>query len=166
MTLIRALAVALALAAIAVPTAQAKFVDIHQPLVQKPEPAGLDYSKNSVTGEYLPKADSGNSATAEYRAAGGTGASGAAAAGPTRTDAQDFRMPDTIDAANGRGPAEAPDVTVVRVPTPTAPVTAPSSDGTDWADAGIGAGGMLAMIVVAGGGALALVHRRRLQPAA
>jgi hypothetical protein len=33
--------------------------------------------------------------------------------------------------------------------------------GLDWTDAGIGAGGMLAMIAVAGGAAVAVVHRRR-----
>ena len=125
MTIIRALAVALALAAIAVPTAQAK---------PMPEPTGLDYSRNAVTGEYIPVPDG---------------------AGP-----QDFRHPDTIDAANGRGPETVPDVTVVKVPTP-APAPVSSDGGLDWTDAGIGAGGMLAMIAIAGGAAVAVVHRRR-----
>ena len=143
MTIIRALAVALALAALAVPTAQAKFVDIHQPLIKQPESAGLDYSKNSATGEYdyLPLPDTGGS--------------------------QDFRHPDTIDAANGRGLEHAPEIAVVKVPTPSAPAAGSSNGGVDWTDAGIGAGGMLAMIVLAGGAALAVVHRRRtLRPAA
>lgn len=131
MTIIRALAVALVLAAVAVPTAQAK---------PMPEPTGLDYSRNSVTGEYVPPAD-------------GAGT-------------QDFRHPDTIDAAGGRGPETAPDITVVKVPTP-APAAASSNGGLDWTDAGIGAGGMLAMIAVAGGAAVAVVHRRRtLRPVA
>lgn len=142
MTIIRALALALALAAIAVPTAQAKFVDIHQPLIEHPESAGLDYSKNSATGEYsyLPLPD-----------AGGT---------------QDFRHPDTVDAANGRGLENAPEIAVVKVPTP-APAAASSNGGLDWTDAGIGAGGTLAMIVLAGGAAFAVVHRKRtLRPVA
>jgi hypothetical protein len=40
----------------------------------------------------------------------------------------------------------------VRVVTPSA--------GFHWGDAGIGAGGMLALIVIGLGGALALTHRR------
>ena len=141
MTIIRALAVALALAALAVPTAQAKIVDVHQPLIEKPRPAGLDYSRNSVTGEHQPPSDTGGS--------------------------QDFRHPDTIDAANGRGLEHAPEIAVVKVPTPSAPAAGSSNGGVDWTDAGIGAGGMLAMIVLAGGAAFAVVHRRRtLRPAA
>ena len=109
MTIIRALAVALALAALAVPTAQAKFVDVHQPLIEKPRPAGLDYSRNSVTGEHQPPSDTGGS--------------------------QDFRHPDTIDAANGRGLEHAPEIAVVKVPTPSAPAAASSNGGVDWTDA-------------------------------
>jgi hypothetical protein len=158
MTIIRALAVALALAAIAVPTAQAKPVDVQFPAYPTPvtpsENGPKDYSMNSATGDYRAPATKQDRHTTDMVAA-------AAATGW-----KDLRMPDTVDAANGRGPATAPDITVVRVPTP-APVAAPSSGGVDWADAGIGAGGALAMIVLAGGSALAVVHRRRtLRPVA
>jgi hypothetical protein len=155
MTLIRTLAVALALAAFAVPTAQAKPVDSQYPAYPTP----------TVPSEDGPKNYSMNSATGDYRAAGGTGASGAAdradAAGPTRSHSQDIRMPDTADAAKGRGLDKAPGVTVVKVPTPSAPAASTSGGGIDWADAGIGAGGMLAMLVLAGGSAFAVVHRKR-----
>lgn len=156
MTIIRALAVALALAAIAVPTAQAKPVDTQYPAYPTPvtpsEDGPKDYSMNSATGDYRAPATMQDRHTADLVAA-------AAATG-----SKDLRMPDTVDAANGRGPATAPDITVVKVPTPA---PAPSSGGVDWADAGIGAGGALAMIVLAGGSALAVVHRRRtLRPVA
>jgi hypothetical protein len=49
----------------------------------------------------------------------------------------------------------------VKVPTPSAPAASTSGGGIDWADAGIGAGGMLAMLVLAGGSAFAVVHRKR-----
>ena len=44
--------------------------------------------------------------------------------------------------------------------TPTSPPTATASDGFDWADAGIGAAGGLAISIVGIGGALALSQRR------
>ena len=69
---------------------------------------------------------------------------------------QDLRSPDARDLAVGRGTFSAPEVTVVKVSEPS-----PAAGGLDWADAGIGAGGALAMIVLAGGSALAVVHRRR-----
>ena len=47
-------------------------------------------------------------------------------------------------------------MTVVRVPQPV-----PSTDtGLDWGDAGIGAGAMLGLILLAGAGILAVTHRR------
>jgi hypothetical protein len=131
MSIIRTLALALALCAVGVTTAQAKFVDIHTPLS---ESGPKNYSMNSATGEYVAPTD-------------GT---------------WDSRNPDTVDAAAGRGPASIPEVMVVKVPAP-APA-ASSAGGMDWTDAGIGAGGMLAMLVVAGGGAIAH-HRRGLRPA-
>jgi hypothetical protein len=135
MSIIRTLALALAICAVGVSTAQAEFVDIHTPLS---ESGPRNYSMNSATGEYV---------------------------APTDTDGTwDRRNPDTADAAAGRGTASIPEITVVKVPAP-APA-ASSSGGMDWTDAGIGAGGMLAMVVVAGGGALAVVRRRGLRPAA
>ena len=79
-------------------------------------------------------------------------------------ETQNFQSPDTRDAAEGRGTFNAPDVTVVRVAEPS---TSPS-DGLDWGDAGIGAGGVLGLILLGTGGALLVVHRRhgdRGQPA-
>jgi hypothetical protein len=70
---------------------------------------------------------------------------------------QDLRMPDTIDAANGRGAEHAPDVVVVKEP---APVAQPAADGMDWADIGLGAGGLMALSLIALGGGLIVVHRR------
>jgi hypothetical protein len=65
--------------------------------------------------------------------------------------------PDTRDTADGRGTFNAPEVTVVRVPEP-----APARDGgIDWGDAGIGAGGLLTVIVLATGGTFAVTRHRR-----
>ena len=69
---------------------------------------------------------------------------------------QDLRSPDTRDFADGRGTFNAPEVTVVRVTEP-----APPSAGIDWGDAGIGAGGMLGLTLLALGSILAVVHRRQ-----
>jgi hypothetical protein len=69
---------------------------------------------------------------------------------------QDLRSPDSRDRAAGRGTFSAPDVTVVKVAEPSS-----SSTGLDWGDAGLGAGAMLGLILLALGGALAVVHRRR-----
>lgn len=69
---------------------------------------------------------------------------------------QDLRSPDARDAADGRGTYTAPDVMIVKVPEP-----APADGGIDWADAGIGAGGLLGLVLLAGGGSLAVVHRRQ-----
>jgi len=77
-------------------------------------------------------------------------------------NAQDHRSPDTRDAASGRGTFSAPRVTVVRVAQPSQ-VT---SGGFDWGDAGIGAGGVLALVLIAVGGSLMVTHRRHRGPAA
>jgi hypothetical protein len=69
---------------------------------------------------------------------------------------QDLRSPDTRDQAEGRGTFSAPEVTVVKVTEP-----APPSAGLDWGDAGIGAGGMLGLILLALGSILAVVYRRQ-----
>jgi hypothetical protein len=75
--------------------------------------------------------------------------------------AQDLRSPDARDSADGRGAFNAPEVTVVRVPQ-----SAPSRSGIDWGDAGIGAGIVLGLTLLALGGAFAVVHRRQARAAA
>ena len=70
---------------------------------------------------------------------------------------QDYRSPDAADTAQGRGTFTAPRVTVVKVAQPSQ-VT---SGGFDWGDAGIGAGGVAALVLIAVGGSLMVTHRRR-----
>ena len=82
-----------------------------------------------------------------------------AATGPR----QDLRSPDARDLAAGRGTFSAPEVTVVKVSEP-AP-TAPTAGGLDWTDAGIGAGGMLGLVLIGVGGALVIVRRTHDRPA-
>ncbi len=84
----------------------------------------------------------------------------AAVAAPAAGAQQDIRNPDTIDAAAGRGTEHSPDVMVVRLPVQT-PSTAASAEGLDWQDAGIGAGGLLALGLIGLGGTLLVVHHRR-----
>jgi hypothetical protein len=72
---------------------------------------------------------------------------------------QDLRPPDVRDAAKGRGTFNSPQVVVVKAPSPTIRPT-PAS-GMDWADAGIGAGSLLALSVIVLGGTLLILHRRR-----
>jgi hypothetical protein len=71
----------------------------------------------------------------------------------------DLRAPDTLDAADGRGTFNAPEVMVVKVREP-APAPVQATDGLDWGDAGIGAAGLLGLAALALGGAFAVVHRR------
>lgn len=77
---------------------------------------------------------------------------GAPEAVPVGTD---LRSPDTRDAGEGRGTFNAPDVMVVKLDEP-APAPLSTSDGLDWGDAGIGAAGMLALVLAGFGGAHAL----------
>jgi hypothetical protein len=72
----------------------------------------------------------------------------------TTTAGTDLRTPDAVDHGLGRGTFNAPDVTVVKIVDPL-PTTA-----FDWGDAGIGAGGLLGLILVALGGTLVVSHRR------
>ena len=58
----------------------------------------------------------------------------------------DRRSPATVDPA----PAEASVVTAIEVP----------GDGFDWADAGIGAAGGIAILAILFGTAMAVTHRR------
>jgi hypothetical protein len=86
----------------------------------------------------------------------------AAATGTSATtEASDARTPDAQDAADGRGTWNTPAVTVVKVPQVE---TVQSSTGLDWGDAGIGAGAVLGLMLVAGAGGLAIVHRRNGAP--
>jgi hypothetical protein len=70
---------------------------------------------------------------------------------------QDFRNPDTRDYAEGRGTYNSPEVVVVDAPRP---VAQPTAGGVDWEDVGIGAGGVLSVVLIGAGGALAIAHRR------
>jgi hypothetical protein len=71
----------------------------------------------------------------------------------------DLRSPDSRDAGEGRGTFNAPDVMVVKVREPAA-APAPAADGLDWSDAGIGAGVLLGVTLLALGGVMAVVHHR------
>ena len=83
-----------------------------------------------------------------------------AGAPATTTAGTDLRTPDAVDHGLGRGTFSTPDVTVVKVVDP------PPTTGFDWGDAGIGAGGLLGLILVALGGTLVVSHRRRRMPLA
>jgi hypothetical protein len=75
----------------------------------------------------------------------------------------DMRSPDTRDVAEGRGSFNRPEVVVVKAQPQTRPAL---TNGIDWADVGIGAGGMLGMILLALASILAVVHRRQSAAAA
>ena len=75
---------------------------------------------------------------------------------------QDLRSPDARDLAAGRGTFSAPEVTVVKVSEP-APA-APTAGGLDWTDAGIGAGGMLGLVLIGVGGTLVIMRRTHDRP--
>jgi hypothetical protein len=67
----------------------------------------------------------------------------------------DLRSPDARDVAAGRATGDAPAVVVVPVPHEVA-----AADGMDWADAGIGAGGILVLLAAGLAGALSIGRRR------
>ena len=67
----------------------------------------------------------------------------------------DMRTPDARDHGQGRGTFNAPEVTVVKVLDP-----APTASGFDWADAGIGAGGLLGLILLGLGATATIAHRK------
>ena len=83
---------------------------------------------------------------------------GKAAAIQRNQPRQDLRTPDPRDQAAGRGTFSAPEVTVVKV---AEPAPAATDGGLDWTDAGLGAGGMLGLILLALGSILAVVHRKQ-----
>lgn len=134
--LTRTAAIAVALAATAVPAASAEPIDaarggIHYPGPSQERPQNL-------------------------RGADAQGApAGRGIENPT--PAQDLRHADTRDFAAGRGTYNSPDVVVVKAPAATEPVT---TGGVDWQDVGIGAGGVLSLALIGAGGALVLVRRR------
>ena len=69
----------------------------------------------------------------------------------------DLRSPDVRGTARGRGAASAPQILVMRVSRPKGS----GSGGFDWADAGIGAGGLLGLVLLGVGAALVVAHRGR-----
>jgi hypothetical protein len=77
---------------------------------------------------------------------------------------QNLVSPDARDAAAGRGSFSAPEVTVVKVP--EVATDNGNGGGIQWTDAGIGAGGMLGIVVLAGGTAALITHRPRRRTAA
>ena len=93
----------------------------------------------------------------------------AALAAPMAFAQQDFRNPDTRDAAEAsnqdlrnpdtrdvaEGGAASPEATVVKFPQ-----TVSVDAGLDWGDAGIGAGAMLGLVLLLGAGTAAIAHRR------
>jgi hypothetical protein len=78
-----------------------------------------------------------------------------ALAAPTAGAAAPQASPDISDYAQGRTPGKQPAVQVVRV---TREVAAPR--GFDWDSAGIGAGVAVGIVLVGGGGLLAVTRRR------
>ena len=134
-TLHRTAAVALALTVMGAPAAVAK-------------PAAI--AKDSA-GSWTPPRDMRSPDARDAADGGGT------------TAAPDMRSPDARDAAEGRGTFNSPEVVVVgggrQRPAPVA-----ENDGIDWADAGIGAGVLGGLVLLASGGVL--VAHRRSAPAA
>jgi hypothetical protein len=129
----------LTIAAVAAPTAMAR--EDYAPV-----PAHAVAASEAASGQ---RAGNQNLVTPDARDAVHT----SSLAGTTQTT--DGRSPDAQDAADGRGTWNAPAVTVVKVPQST-----PSSTGLDWGDAGIGAGAVVGLMLLALGSALAIVHRR------
>jgi hypothetical protein len=135
--LVRSAALGLALAALAASTASANTVDLRSQMGS----SSLAGTTSSAPRQDLRSADARDAARSAHTRQG--------------QQQQDWRSPDTRDRAEGRGTFSAPELTVVKVTDP-----APPTGGMDWGDAGIGAGGMLGLVLLALGSGLALVHRR------
>lgn len=153
--LTRSAALGLALAALAAPTAAAQ-QDLRSPDTRDAAEGYAPPPPSSI-------AAGTGSAYEDLRSPDTRDAAEGYAPSPTSaivsSPAQDLRSPDSRDAAAGRGTFNSPEVTVVKVPEPS---PAPSSGGgLDWGDAGIGAGGLLGLILLALGGTLAVMHRRQ-----
>jgi predicted dienelactone hydrolase len=116
----RTAALALALAAVSAPTAQAQ--DLRMPDRREASPAG-----SVVQDQDLRNADQREG-----------------------TAPQNFRGADAMGAPTGGSP-------VIVVPAPEA---APAS-GIDWADVGLGAGGLFGVTLLGLGGTLLVLHRRQ-----
>jgi hypothetical protein len=136
--LARSAALGLALTALAASTASANTVDPRSQMGT----SSLAGTTSSAPRQDLRSADARDAARSAYARQG--------------QPQQDLRSPDTRDLAEGRGTFSAPEVTVVKVTEP-----APPGAGIDWGDAGIGAGSMLGLILLALGSSLAVVHRRQ-----
>ena len=80
--------------------------------------------------------------------------------------AQDLRSPDARDVVQGWSTVSAPGLAVVDGPEVPAAMASPSRGGIDWADAGVGAGGMLVVVLLTLGGTFGVLHRRHRDPAA
>jgi hypothetical protein len=81
----------------------------------------------------------------------------ALAAPATASEYQDLRNPDSVGRAIEARRVPSRDGAT---PPPAAPVTLDSPDRFDWRDAGIGAGGMLGLLLIALSVTFAVVHRR------
>lgn len=81
------------------------------------------------------------------------------------TPAKVLPSPDARDAAVGRDTLGAPQVTILKVPGTSSPVSSPTRTGIDWLDAGFGALGTLFGLGLVSLTAYTIVHRRRADPA-
>jgi hypothetical protein len=139
MTIKRSLAAALTTVAIAAPgaVAQAKPVDTHVPVAQ---------------------------ATQDLRSPDARDAARTPSLGGTVSPKQDLRSPDARDAAVPQPDINARGATAVDSSTRPAPAPVPAStggDGIDWAPIALGLAG--ALLGIAGLGALAVRHARRVR---
>jgi hypothetical protein len=149
----RALAL-VALAAIAGLTALAPTGALAQPMRDTATPATAH-----IHGTPTPTPPQDRRALANTSSlAGTTAARHAGQAGRVR---QSLQSPDARDAAEGRGAFNSPDVVVVKAQPQTRPAL---TNGIDWSDAGIGAGGLLGMSLLGLGGMLLIRHHRRAVP--
>jgi hypothetical protein len=134
--LTRTAAVTVALAAAAAPAASAEPIDAARGGIHYPTPA-----------QERPQ---------DLRGADAQGApAGSGIEEPT--PAQDMRHADTRDYAEGRGTYNSPDVVVLKAPAATEPV---ATGGVDWEQVGIGAGGVLSIVLIGAGGMLVVARRR------
>jgi hypothetical protein len=149
-------AVALAIAAASAPVASAK------PLSDKPHhPTPTESSQDMRNADNrVPAPAPQDMRNADNRVPAATPQVQRGISEPIRAaeQPQDLRSADTRDYAEGRGTYNSPEVVVVGA---AKPVTEPTpAGGIDWADVGIGAGGLLGVALIGLGGALAIVHRR------
>lgn len=149
--LTRVTAVALVAGAIAAPASSARVPDPERSVIApagQAQPAAMHASVAQATAGAQTKQDLRSPDARD-------------AATPTRST-QDLRSPDAVDAAAGRGTFSAPDVVVVKLEEPQ---PQPAVDGLDWGDAGIGAGVLVALGLIALGGTLVVSQRRHTRAA-